>query len=97
MIDSQCDILTSIGLFSCPNKAAYGRRDLERRTAKYFNIPFNMKADPFQLMGVVGSLQVLFYLHHLLLPLLLTLLLLLVKILCPNSASDQARFFVIGR
>ena len=41
----------------CPNKAAYQFMDLEKRTAKYFNIPFNMKQDPFNLIGVIGSLQ----------------------------------------
>ena len=57
----------------CPNKASYNFRDLETRTAKYnpnvsinrinvflfrfFNIPFRMKEDPFNLIGVIGSLQ----------------------------------------
>merc|ERR1711936_1203672 len=41
----------------CPNKASYQFMDLETRTAKFFNIPFKMKADPFHLIGVVGSLQ----------------------------------------
>merc|ERR1719336_2878707 len=30
----------------CPSKAAYQFMDLERRTAKFFNIPFKMRADP---------------------------------------------------
>ena len=35
----------------CPNKAAYQFMDLEQRTAKFFNIPFKMRADPFNLIG----------------------------------------------
>jgi len=31
--------------------------DLETRTARFFNIPFKMKEDPFNLIGVIGSLQ----------------------------------------
>jgi len=42
---------------TCPNKAAYNFMDLGTRTAEFFNIPFRMKADPFNLIGVVGSLQ----------------------------------------
>jgi len=41
----------------CPNKAAYQFMDLEQRTAKFFRIPFKMRANPFNLIGVVGSLQ----------------------------------------
>ena len=41
----------------CPNKASYQFMDLEKRTAKFFNIPFKMKQDPFNLIGVIGSLQ----------------------------------------
>ena len=41
----------------CPNKASYQFMDLETRTARFFNIPFRMKADPFNLIGVIGSLQ----------------------------------------
>ena len=41
----------------CPNKAAYSFMDLENRTAKFYNIPFKMKQDPFNLIGVIGSLQ----------------------------------------
>jgi len=41
----------------CPNKAAYQFMDLEKRTAKFFNIPFKMSSDPFNRIGVIGSLQ----------------------------------------
>ena len=41
----------------CPNKASYQFMDLEKRTAQFFNIPFKMKQDPFNLIGVIGSLQ----------------------------------------
>ena len=44
-------------MMGCPNKASYSFMDMERRTAKYFNIPFRMKADSFRLIGVIGSLQ----------------------------------------
>ena len=47
--------LTSMA--ECPNKASYQFMDLEKRTAKFFNIPFKMKQDPFNLIGVIGSLQ----------------------------------------
>ena len=35
----------------CPNKAAYQFMDLEKRTAKFFNIPFKMSSDPFNRIG----------------------------------------------
>ena len=41
----------------CPNKAAYQFMDLDTRTAAFFNIPFKMRADPFNMIGVIGSLQ----------------------------------------
>lgn len=41
----------------CPNKGAYNFMDLEKRTARFFNIPFKMKEDPISLIGVIGSLQ----------------------------------------
>eukprot|EP00092_Neocalanus_flemingeri_P034662 GFUD01037709.1.p1 GENE.GFUD01037709.1~~GFUD01037709.1.p1 ORF type:complete len:260 (+),score=75.68 GFUD01037709.1:62-841(+) len=42
---------------ACPNKAAYHLKDLETRTANFFDIPFKMKADPFRLIFTVGSIQ----------------------------------------
>jgi len=31
--------------------------DLEKRNAKFYNIPFKMKKDPLKLVGKIGSLQ----------------------------------------
>ena len=31
--------------------------DLDTRTAEFFNIPFKMRADPFRMIGVIGSLK----------------------------------------
>lgn len=49
------DYLSAVS--ACPNKAQYMFKDLESRTARFYDIPLKLKEDPISHIAVIGSLS----------------------------------------